>query len=325
LEGRLVHEAIEESARTTLSSAPFDARRFMKRRLKEIISGEVRGNPRTSAGRLEASFSLDRCLKQYFSLVRERPASVRASPGALTQGPVAAAPTPPRNAAEFWVEIEDPPFGGRLDRVEDGVITDYKTGDPDPVLHPEQLRQYATLWWLRYGVRVEGLRLRYAAEDSPVDVPSESDLATRAEALRNEIVAINSAIETPPPPASPSVDNCRYCPVRQICPDYWVSTATQPLRGPPADADGENGQPSIQDIRLNVLPAHWQPGRTLTGQAEADNFGAVEVSLPGRLTPSQDDHRPDAARVLLATLIKTNAGWTIRPTVATEVFWEPGS
>jgi hypothetical protein len=324
LEGRVVHDALEELvawAKRGEGGTPFDARRFMKSRLREVLRTEVAGNPRLNAGRLEAGFSLDECLHKFYALagVWTPPLGGRpAPPPARPAGP----PGPPDEDAERWVERDDPPLAGRIDRVSRGGIIDFKTGEPDPEAHREQLLIYALLWWLEFRARPAGLTVRYATGKLEVPVPSEVELSRLAEALRAEIRAACDLMANPPPPARPGVEACRFCPVRQLCDAYWTSPQTLPLRSPPLGDAGDLGGPPLRDVRIAVLPEHWRPGQHLHGAAEAEGIGAVRMELAARYAPGPGEPKPRAVRLLHVLLVREEAGWLLRPTASTEAFWE---
>jgi hypothetical protein len=167
----------------------FDARRFIKGRLRELLDGEIAENPRLHRGRLHATFSLDECLARYFALAEDEPPAEPRAPD--LSPPFEAGWGPPDTAEEMWIETDDPPLRGRLDRVRHGVIVDYKTGDPDASEHEPQLLFYAMLWWLRYGRPPERLEVRYPGDARELAVPGTDELAASVDGLRAEIAAID--------------------------------------------------------------------------------------------------------------------------------------
>ncbi|MEK6407048.1 MAG: PD-(D/E)XK nuclease family protein [Acidobacteriota bacterium] len=112
-------------------------------------------------------------------------------------------------------------------------IVDYKTGMPKPE-HEDQVRVYSLLWARDEqlnptGRTVDCLTLAY----STIDVAVEPPTTTQLDILEQEIVsrsktALGLAHQTPPP-AVPSIHNCGYCPVRQMCGDYWTPQVQQVL------------------------------------------------------------------------------------------------
>jgi hypothetical protein len=296
----------------------FDARRFIKRRLRELLDGEIAENPRLDPGRLQVTFSLDECLTRYFALAEDEPPAEPRVPGLAP--PLGAGGGPPENAEEMWIETDDPPLRGRLDRVRRGVIVDYKTGDPDASEHEAQLLFYAVLWWLRYGRPPERLEVRYPGDVRQIAVPGPDELAVAVDGLRAEIAAIDHALNGSPPPARPALETCRYCPVRQLCDEFWAFPSTDVLRRPTAQEAWE-GATVFRDVRLTGLPPGWAPGQPFAGTAEAEGIGPVAVSLESRFCPGAREERPREGRLLQAQLRFRDGAWALRGSASTEAFW----
>jgi CRISPR/Cas system-associated exonuclease Cas4 (RecB family) len=321
IKGRLVHEALEafqSARRDSEQEGRFDARRFIKQRLRELLDGEVAANPRLDAGRLQAAFSIDECMARFFTMAR------RVGPPTWQYSDlvfhVERGDSAPLDAEEFWVETNDPPLSGRLDRVRRGVIVEFKTGEEKNVEHEAQVRFYATLWWLRYRRVPEGLELHYFDEVRRLLVPGSDTLTAEADGLRAEIATIESELNQPPPVARPTVEACQYCAVRQLCDEFWVSPATEKLRRPDAETTGE-GVSVFRDVRLTKLPANWAPGRPLTGTAAIDGFGQVEVALASKYCPSAGEKSPTECRLLQVLLRHRDGAWTLRGVASSEAFW----
>jgi hypothetical protein len=326
VQGRLVHAALEEwrkSLRRGDSEPRFDARRFIKQAFRVMLNGDVGRNPRINRGRLEAAFSLDDCVRQVFALAEWLGSSPTA--GARPEAAEGAGGGPPTHAEELWVEVEHPPICGRIDRVRDRKLIDYKTSEPDLPGHGDQLRFYAALWWLRFGTPPAGMEIRYPDGTHVLQVPEPSELSVGVESLRHELASIGSALAAPPPHANPGVETCRHCAVRQLCPDYWAAASTRPHRGLPTDAArSAEAAPPFRDIRLTALPAHWEPGKALHGAAQLDGGTTVELTIPVAQCPAAGCERPTGATVLNALLMKSDDGWRAKLTPTSEVFWEEG-
>lgn len=323
VEGRIVHAGIEAllNFRREGKEATFNARQFAKRYLQDLLRDEISRNPRVDAGRIGALVSLDSCLARFFALARDLP------PASGSLSPIVSdrynESVPPSYAAEVWIEVDDPPVAARIDNVIDGTITDFKTGEPDPDRHRDQLRLYALLWWLRFRMRPRRLVLRYGEQTHEIEVPSDATLSEMAEGLRSELQAIGQTLVSPPPAARPAVDTCRYCPVRQLCADYWNSEHTAVLRTAQNLAAGvtSNATP-FRDIRLSQLPPHWRCGQPLAGVAEADGIGPVTINIGSRFSPGQNEPLPSGGRLLNVLLLHENNGAFVKFTSASEVFWE---
>lgn len=322
VQGRVVHAALEEwrkSLRRSVNAPRFDARRFIKHAFREILNGDVGRNPRINRGRLEAGFSLDDCVRQVFALAEGLSAPPLA--GIRPEAAASADGGPPSDAEELWVEVESPPLCGRIDQVRSQTLVDFKTGEADPEGHGEQLLFYVALWWLRYGTLPAGMEIRYPDEAFPLPAPTVSAVAGGVQSLRREIATIDSALATPPPPALPAAETCRYCPVRQLCSDYWIADSTKPIRGLPDEkAAAAEVIPPFRDIRLTLLPGHWELGRGLSGTAGLEGGGEVEVSIPASQCPSAGTDRPVSVTILNA-LVRCEEGWKVGLTWASEAFW----
>jgi len=319
--GRLVHAALEAeraSRRDATGGSPFQARRFLKQALRSLLDGDIATNPRLDPGRIEAAVAIDECVATYFAL-RELPeAGIRPAP----HGVAVQSSGPPRDAQEYWIEVEAPPFAGRIDEVRNGIIVDFKTGEEDLVAHGEQLRLYAALWWLRFGEFPAGLEIRYPGSVHAVAMPDAAGLLDAVQKLVRELAAISAALGTPPPPARPEAERCSFCPVRQLCEEYWDAPETQPLRTPPGLGQGSDPSPPIRDMELMRLPKDWSPDDPLAGIADAVGIGPVSIALPRKLCPDKGSPRPSGARLLRVLLLAQDNGLQVRTINGTEVFWK---
>lgn len=108
-------------------------------------------------------------------------------------------------------------------------IVDYKTGiEADS--HVDQLRLYALLWTRDAesnptGSPVSGLTAAYLDHDVTSSVPTVDELNSLVEQLRSEIAEADREMLGGAPTAKPSDAACRFCWVRQLCPDYWAAVA----------------------------------------------------------------------------------------------------
>ena len=134
-------------------------------------------------------------------------------------------------------------------------IVDFKTGAVDDS-HSFQLQVYAVLWSRDQDLNPSArfatkLTLAYPTGDVPVAAPSpaeiaalEQDLVTRAEVARRSVASES-------PEARPSLDNCSFCGVKQLCDDYWtVSTQRQIAAARPPEKDG------YRDVEVMVTGRH---------------------------------------------------------------------
>lgn len=105
-------------------------------------------------------------------------------------------------------------------------IVDYKTGVPKPE-HEEQLRVYSLLWVRDEQINPTGrtfnrLTLAYPTIDVNVESPSSTQLDILEQEISSRTKSALGIVGQDPPPALPSINNCAYCQVRQLCGDYWT-------------------------------------------------------------------------------------------------------
>jgi hypothetical protein len=321
LRGRLVHAALEAYRRWRKAGAegePFRARPFMKAWLDGWEEKESLCNPRVDTGALRAQLSLDLAMAD-FRVLAAQVKAVPPAPGAVKSrfSPVSPA-RPPVDAPEFWIEVDDPPLKGKLDRVRKGTLIEFKTGRPEEA-HREQLSFYALLWWLKFNEVPSGLELLYteAGEKLTLDVPTRQELEARAETYRTEICGVNALLASPPVPAKPAVDTCRYCPVRQLCDQYWSAEETKELR---AFAPEQEGDSCFLDLHLVKLPGRAGSG-AVVGLAHAAAVGEVRVLIDPGKCPAAPGPEPSGAFVLGARVTRLKGSLEARVPVTGEVFW----
>jgi CRISPR/Cas system-associated exonuclease Cas4 (RecB family) len=216
---------------------------LIERRVEREIE-RLAGNPRMAT----RSDSLRAQLEQRVPEMRQRVQGVvsrlelgaigiRAAPGG--RGPLA-----PGLYPEIALEAATLRFSGRADLLRlDGAgvtITDYKTGEPSPE-HHDQVRLYALLWQLDEERNPSGslatqLTIAYASHDEVVAAPDRTQLKELAAALLDRIAATELELAERPPPARPSAETCRYCPVRQLCDDYWIDPNQPVVSNTPSGA-----------------------------------------------------------------------------------------
>lgn len=121
-------------------------------------------------------------------------------------------------------------------------IVDFKTGEPTPE-HEEQVRVYSLLWARDSELNPKGriancLTVSYSRGDTTVKslTDDELDLLERDLALRS--INALTEIRKNPPPAVPSLDNCTFCSVRQLCDEYWTDATQELLAQEKSNASG---------------------------------------------------------------------------------------
>lgn len=159
-----------------------------------------------------------------------------------------------------WVGIAD------LLNVSDSAceIVDFKTGEPKPE-HQFQLHVYSLLWVRDTalnpsGRMVDKLTLSYSDHDMDVEPLSRSRLDEFEQRLQERTQLAKDSVQQIPPPAKPSLQNCRFCSVRQICSDYW-QPGTQQQLGQERAYEGALVSGSFLDAEVEITeqrgPSCW--------------------------------------------------------------------
>ena len=130
-------------------------------------------------------------------------------------------------------------------------ITDFKTGAPDEA-HGFQVQVYALLWSLDDELNptnrtVSRLVLAYSTGDVDVRALTVDQHCALEKDLLERRQRADAALAMRPPEARPTLENCRYCGVRQLCDEYW-SLDNQPNR-PGTEA-------RFSDTQLRILRRH---------------------------------------------------------------------
>jgi CRISPR/Cas system-associated exonuclease Cas4 (RecB family) len=169
------------------------------------------------------------------------------------------------------IELRAPRIGwkGKVDLLvikdEACDITDFKTGAADGA-HEFQVQIYALLWSLDDELnpthrRATRLVLAYSTGDVEVLAPSEEQLKILEKDLLDGRKNTEAALAMQPPEARPTLENCRYCGVRQLCDEYWS----------PDNWSNRAGEEAFKDAQVRILRRH---GPT--------SFDAVLESADGR-------------------------------------------
>ena len=100
--------------------------------------------------------------------------------------------------------------------------------------------------YLRIEREIGALTVAYIDRDQSVPVPGDWDVLRRS--LEERIVMADQALMALPPTAIPSAE-CRHCPVRQMCDEYWQSShavrdASSPFGDVEVDVLAPNGPKS---------------------------------------------------------------------------------
>ena len=139
------------------------------------------------------------------------------------------------------IDLEDKPakWRGRADVIEVSengcTITDLKSGSASKE-HEEQLLVYTMLWREDKDrnpsdLPVLSLAIVYADGKTDIPIPGESAMRAFREELLSSSEAVRKALNSPIVPANPTLDNCRYCPVKLLCGPHWRSLSKIGLDG----------------------------------------------------------------------------------------------
>ena len=193
-------------------------------------------------------------------------------------------------------------------------IVEFKTGRSNPN-HPEQLRTYAALWWMDQERNPASrpaakLTVVYPSGKEVVTPPGVEDLEVLANEMLKRGQSAVQSVNSIPPLAKPDPDVCRYCTVRQLCAEYWVTG-----RPPMAVATAQAAE--FVDIQAVVEGRHgassWDATVEVGTRFEPNAKVVIRVRVPGlqlergqrvRILDawnSQDAEAPEAARVVTLT------------------------
>ena len=154
-------------------------------------------------------------------------------------------------------------------------IIDFKTGKETPK-HAEQVRVYSALWARDTEKNPKhqlATRLTLCYPNHKVEIPPLSEQGIKE--LENELIARTNAaknlLSIIPAKASPSQENCQFCPVKQICDAYWNSDVlTQITKELPAQSESIDFEAEItsqhgpQSWEAKVVTSgHWMAGTPL--------------------------------------------------------------
>jgi len=203
-------------------------------------------------------------------------------------------------------------------------IVDYKTG-AESEAHVEQILVYSLLW--REDAEsnpgrtsATRLLLRYLGEDLDVPPLTSAQLDGFAVSLTDRTGAARDAIRARPPEARPGVERCSLCPVRQLCPEYWVflDSATDVAAGEGTDPS-ESVVSAYGDIEADIGsrrgPRSWD-GVAIHSSVVASGSTIV-------LRTSEDGQVSEGTRVrIIRALLEEEGGgpWIASLTPLSEFF-----
>lgn len=149
-------------------------------------------------------------------------------------------------------------------------IADFKTGERK-LEHIFQVKIYNMLWILDktqnpHSIPVTKLTLSYKNGDLEIPPLADHEVGNFIDEVKRRTDAARSLILQPIPEAKPSVDNCTYCPVRQLCSAYWTQETQQFLNEQRSRLPFSQKRNNLDiEIELeNSIAEHLWQAKTLT-------------------------------------------------------------
>ena len=174
-------------------------------------------------------------------------------------------------------------------------IIDFKTGEANED-HEFQAHVYNLLWsrdtYLNpTGRPVDRLLLSYFDSEVEITALDESALRDLEYDLANRTEEALNLIREEPPLARPSLQNCRFCPVRQICDDYWIAVTQRKITAERLEQSSSNQQMTFGDFEVTlrerqsltlwfgevVVGAQMPPGTSVYVQFSDTNIKLLKV------------------------------------------------
>lgn len=326
VQGQIVHRALEifvehaqkfDSLETAF--AAFNVRSTIKDSLSIMLS-KLADNPRADLELLRSKMSLDDCVALFKGILRSQKVRFTALKGRSRESNG----SDRRYGPEVWLEVDEPPICGQLDFVTPDAIIEFKTGEPSDA-HDEQLRFYALIWYLKFGLPPKNLNLIYPDKSLSrgVSVPHGETFEKLKEAIVQEVREIFSAVASGNVLAKPGAANCSYCSVRQLCDSYWQSEDALGYRVLES-ALPEQMARSVLDVFIEKLPEDWGSGSRCIGVAFAHGLGKVRLAIDVSKTPDRPSETFGACRILGAQVTRVKDQEIVVNTLPTsEVFWIP--
>jgi hypothetical protein len=277
IEGTVVHSAIEiiataltvndcksvneERAITTLKTlGGFTA---VVRTCIDTALKQYEGNPRAAARLESLKRQLDARAPELRSRVqrqisRIKPIARNVLPSVASISPSGQTRLPLSIGSHAEIELQSVELGwhGYVDLLSlsntHSELRDFKTGAAKDQ-HELQLRIYALLWARDHQLNPDGAladRLILSYDDREIDIPApNADLLSSLEAeINHRTKAAIASVQLDSPHATPSIENCTYCPVRHLCGEYWQWLEQR--------TDGDSPPPQFMDMEITLSKRH---------------------------------------------------------------------
>ena len=132
-------------------------------------------------------------------------------------------------------------------------IREFKTG-VSAQEHQFQLHIYALLWARDRDLNPNGrlatkLVLSYGEGDAELPAPGAEELCRLEDELQRRTAQVLADLQVAPPEARASQENCAYCPVRQLCEEYWPWYAQQ-------YSSNESPRTGVMDVQIKLSGQH---------------------------------------------------------------------
>lgn len=335
--------------------------RSVVRTLRSDAVARAQQNPRQPLNKLGTQVSVEDCVSVFKLLMQQvyQPADASAPAGAwsipadanhlstdslderredLYSDNVSTLPDIPCPSLlpEYRVCIDDPPLCGVIDliRTEAGgdTIYEFKTGARRPE-HEEQAWFYSAIWQASTQRTVSQCIIVYAG-GTPVILSGlgEVDLPSELDRLRERVLQIRHNLSQIPVPALVSLENCRYCTVRQLCDDYWRSPelltncAQLPMRSDALPHLLESS--GTVDLQVDLTATEWSGNTFMLCVGRQSGMSSSAVSRLSRLVctvPSEfmPADRTQSSWMRLLSVRLAEEGTTVRVVWlrASELFW----
>ena len=182
--------------------------------IENQVDAEHQSNPRV-VSRKAITPLLDECISQIKSVVLSLPEKESVESNKRKTGR--------KRGANVRIEVSDPDVVAYLDYFDGSQLVEFKSG-PRNESHEEQVRFYAAVLYRSTGSAPAALEINYTGEGASVHIdPMNSDACEALlSEIRRSIKENNESIDAQEIEARTG-EACRFCSVRHLCDEYWVS------------------------------------------------------------------------------------------------------
>lgn len=331
--GRVVHKLVEDFISFVRSSSngkidkdslfllfrEFSARARAPKILQEEIKSECDKNPRFSTDAASSTTSIQDCLNDFKRIIRSTPVErfcVKKNQQSKIQSGGKT-----KTGAEIELKSDRLRIKGVVDGIVDGDILEFKTGLRSDA-HIRQVKLYALLYLHQFGSLPNSCKIIYTDSNATDEVPIDPQEIERIEREVASLIADANALCVPAAPsASPSIELCRWCPVRQLCDDYWQSDDTIGLRFVARERDADGSYfPTRRDVQLEVSVENLlnAEGSFVGAFSQADESVTACVAMPSDVACNSEKAK---IRILSALIKERNGTLAVSSTASSETFW----